>query len=741
MVDSGAEEFPPITADNMLESAQDEVVDLEAGNGAVIDIFETSMDVTADDISSDDGFGGPPRQVRELACAVLDLLAGYGFAGQKLALQEGQESELLTQALQELGTTVDFHTRGLILPFLYTAVERAVRELPMSKRAKGNSAPILWQRAWDTQYEAENKTVQDGTASVGDTVPARGVKGIKRVDPQQDPEAYQVRLRQDEEKFDSLRRQLVDFLTEAAAPIISQLELSSNPRRASMGIIGKTRLNTASKYLRLWRCFRDWLQIEKGYAWPRTVADLVDYLFVLRDKPCSPTVPQTWYQTLCWIFRKGGYEGEAFLPSKSLLKQNLDKLILDLGQNQQPTLQAARYPIAVLAALEIYVSDKDRLPFKRLIAASMLFRSWGTLRLDDLQHMRRNTLRLLGDLLITELSCTKTTGPGKRVRQLPVAVAVDAQILPMHWIVEFLDLLQTHLPLDRDYLLDAPTRDFKGSSGQRLTHSQATAISKQVISELRVPVLKLQNWELGLEKLVPSELEDLFSQHSGRAVLPSMAVYIEGDKSKRDCLGRWKPSASDDYMRTYRTVVASIQIKTAKAIQAGNADVIKEFDIVDRAARHLRERKGLEECEVGRICRDWKKKLSDFTIYLRDRWVENSASESAPLQLLANASSATVKSLSSGPCDASKPRERVVRKERFLITYSRNRKISRLHSTERGCYWAGIEVRDFWLGDVVDETLYNRRCKFCWPTLLRKEVESVEEEGSGSSDSSGEEDD
>ena len=59
MVDSGAEEFPPITADNMLESAQDEVVDLEAGNGAVIDIFETSMDVTADDISSDDGFGGP----------------------------------------------------------------------------------------------------------------------------------------------------------------------------------------------------------------------------------------------------------------------------------------------------------------------------------------------------------------------------------------------------------------------------------------------------------------------------------------------------------------------------------------------------------------------------------------------------------------------------------------------------------------------------------------------------------
>jgi hypothetical protein len=727
-----------VDPETLFEQTMEEVVEV-GDESSIIDIFEACIDFRAEDLSEDDGFGGPPRQIQELAGKVLDLLTGYGFVGQKLALQEGQESELLTQSLQELGITVDFQTRGLLLPFLYRATARAVNDLPLSKRSRGSSAPIGWQRAWDAEHEVMQRVEPSGEAQAVSDIPVRGIKGVRKLDPKSDPEAYQVRLKLDEEKFDKLRTCLVEYLTEASAPILAQIELSSEPRRASLGIIGKTRLNTAAKYLRLWSSYREWLQIEKGYAWPRTIADLVDFLFVLQDKPCSPTVPQTWYQTLCWIFRKGGFEGEAYLPSKALLRQNLDKLILDLGQNQQPTLQAARYPISVLAALEIYVADKGRLPFKRIIAASMLFRSWGTLRLDDLQHMRRNTLRLMGDLLITELSCTKTTGPGKRVRQLPVAVAIDAQILPMQWIVEFLDLLQTYLPLDRDFLLDAPTQDFKGSSGQRLSHAQASAISKLVISELRVPILKSQNWELGDEKLVPPELEDLFSQHSGRAVLPSMAVFIEQDKSKRDCLGRWKPSASDDYMRTYRTVVASIQIKTVKAIQSGNTDVIKEHDIVDRAARHLRERKGLEESEVGKICRDWQKKLSDFTIYLRDRWTENSASESAPLQLLANASCAVVKPLSSNPSDNSKSRVKVVRQERYLITYSSNRRISRLHSTEKGCYWAGIAVRDFWLGDVVDETLYNRRCKFCWPTLLRKEF--VEEEVSESSDSSGDEDD
>ena len=722
------------------ETPPAEILDIDAEGS--IDLFDGSgYDSFAVEATTEEDERERPRQVQALATSVLGVLAKFGFTGQRLALQEGEESELLTQALQELELVIDVQTRALILPYLYEAVERAVRELPLSKRAKGDSAPLGWQRAWDAVAANEAKVHSEEEAVRVLTAPARGTKGIQKFDQQIDPEAHQVRLRQDAEKFRLMQAQLVDFLIEAQAPILAQLELSCDPRRALLGVIGKTRMNTAAKYLRHWVLYRDWLQVEKGYPWPRSVSDLIDYLFVLRDKPCYPTIPQTWYQATCWIFHKGGFEGEAFLPGKSLLTENLNKLILDLGQNQQPTLQAARYPIGVLAALEIYVADKERLPFKRLIAASMLFRAWGTLRLDDLQHMRRNTLRLVGDLLTTELSCTKTTGPGKRVRQLPVAVSSDAQILPMQWVAVFLELLQEHLPSDKDFLLENPTRDFKGTTGSRLTHAQATAISKQIVAELMVPVLTAGGWVFGTEKLVPLELEGLFSQHSGRAVLPSMAIHIENDKSKRDCLGRWKPSASDDYMRTYRTVVAAIQVRTAKAIQTGHPEIIKEHDIVDRAARYLREGKGLAEGETAKICKAWQGTLSGFSLYLKDRWVENTAAESASLSLLAAASSARVKSFDPCPIEKGVQRVKVSRKERFLITYSRNRRISRLHSTEKGCYWAGIEVRDFWIGDVVDETLYNRRCKFCWPSLLGKiKLQDHEEDSSSSSDSCGEED-
>ena len=139
------------------------------------------------------------------------------------------------------------------------------------------------------------------------------------------------------------------------------------------------------------------------------------------------------------------------------------------------------------------------------------------------------------------------------------------------------------------------------------------------MTELRVPRCKEGSWEETNERLIPELLTDLFGEHSGRAVLPSMSIHIEDDKSKRDCLGRWKPSASDDYTRTYRVVVTAIQARVAQAVRTGNKEVPKEHDIIDRVSRHLRERKKQTEDEVGRICKDWEKKLE---IVLRDDWTK-----------------------------------------------------------------------------------------------------------------------
>ena len=511
-----------------------------------IDLLDDEYYLMDGDLSEEEGFcDGPSKQVLSLWNAMQVMLEKHGLTGPKLALQSGQESELLTQLLRELDAKVDYKIRGQILTHLYAWVERAVNELPLSKRMRGDSAPVIWQRAWDAEQcspSAGDALLPANTVEV----PVRGVRPRLVGKDDGSEEAFQVRQREDEQKLLTVQEELAELLLESRSPILDQLKQSSDPRRALLGIIGKTRLNTALKYLRHIRAFREWLLMERGYPWAKNVSDLVDYLFVLRDQPCRPTVPQTWFQALCWIYRKGGFEGELYLPGKSLVTENLGKLIADLGKSQAPTLQAARYPIGVLASLELMVTDAKEPPQKRIMAGSMLLRAWGTLRLDDLQHIRRGTLRVVGGVATTELCCTKTTGPGKRVRQLPVAISLEAELLSLGWLADFLSLLQDHLPKDRDYLLDMPTKDLQGTTDQRMTHPQATALSKKVLRDLRVPMLKAGKWVASDSRMVPHELEDLFSQHSGRAVLPSMSIHVEDDKSKRDCLGRWKPSASDD---------------------------------------------------------------------------------------------------------------------------------------------------------------------------------------------------
>jgi hypothetical protein len=256
-----------------------------------------------------------------------------------------------------------------------------------------------------------------------------------------------------------------------------------------------------------------------------------------------------------------------------------------------------------------------------------------------------------------------------------------------------------------------------------------------IMSELRVPKLGEGGWTESEIRAVPEEFVDLFGEHSGRAVLPSMCIYVENDKSKRDCLGRWKPSASDDYVRTYRSVVTAIQVRVAKAVQQGHKEMCQEHDILDRAARHLRERKNYSDAETMRSCEDWGKALENFVEYLQSKFLWNMAAESQPVSLLVRADSIQVQSIADKA--TGRPRSKVAREGHFLITYSKNRKVARLHRTGKGCYWAGVEVKDCKVTDEITADMYNRRCKFCWPELLprTKTPNSEDEETESSSES------
>ena len=688
---------------------------------AILDLFpDASEDGGMDsDAGSGDEDGFVPQRHTKLAEGVLATLKKAGIWGPKLVLQEDDLPGLLTQVLSEMGVAADYSARGYVLAEMDKIINQALGREPLAKRARQACFNPLLARTKDLIEAAQ---IEDGLKKMSLNQPAVVIPTKGRRMRKQGlglVKSDEERRSEEEEELRRLQVTLVSWLLEAEAPCTLQARLTHDPVRALMGAFGKTRLNTAKKYMRYWSEFRDWLIAVHAVTWPRNVGQLLDYLFTLQEEPCRPTVPGTWIQAVHWMFKRGDFSDGDDLSRDSLLKLNLEKVQTELVH--QPLRQAARLPILVLAGLEAYLNNKERPLYKRLQAGCLLFRTWGTLRFDDQQRIRRKALRMMGGLAVTELLATKTTGPGKRVRQLPVAVSEEAFLLEPGWLPTFMELITFHLNADKDYLMEAPSKDFASGTGRRLRHSQSAALTRSLMTELTIPVHKDGKWKESQELAVPKELVDLFSEHSPRCVLPSIAILIETDEAKRNCLGRWKPSGAEDYVRTYRTVVSSIQVRSAMAMRQGTSEVCKEWDVLDRAKRHLKERRNLNEACAQVIVDSWQKELSNFTVSLSK--VQNSSTfvESFPVPAASTAESVLVASISDSGVIR---RAKIRRTLRYLVTYSRGGSLARLHRTDANCYWAGVEVKDCQAFDEVDPSMYSHRCKFCWPQLGNQEGES-----------------
>ena len=145
-----------------------------------------------------------------------------------------------------------------------------------------------------------------------------------------------------------------------------------------------------------------------------------------------------------------------------------------------------------------------------------------------------------------------------------MAIADGVGITGVPWMDAGFELLQETGPLDRDNPLSVGT----AGCGRRLaTYAEAAAMSRLVMTDLDVPVFTDGVWRGGLEKLFSSELINFWQEHGPRSVLPSLATGIEAPKEVQDSLGRWSPSWSDGYVRTYRSAVCKIQFKITKTVR------------------------------------------------------------------------------------------------------------------------------------------------------------------------------
>ncbi|CAE7334230.1 unnamed protein product [Symbiodinium pilosum] len=184
-------------------------------------------------------------------------------------------------------------------------------------------------------------------------------------------------------------------------------------------------------------------------------------------------------------------------------------------------------------------------------------------------------LRLEEGRLFTILRRTKTSGPNRRIKGLPVCVSEVAFYEDARWISVGFNLLKENASYKRDYLLPRLTMDRKMAS-----YADAVVATAAVLARIGIPTAVQGYW----------------TEHSERSILPTALAILGVTDSEKDILGRWKPEGSDTYVRSHGGRVARLQSRYAAAAREdSHYSVLDEREIAANLLDWLQDRRKLGE--------------------------------------------------------------------------------------------------------------------------------------------------
>jgi len=371
----------------------------------------------------------------------------------------------------------------------------------------------------------------------------------------------------------------------AGTPAARQAQAAEDPEAAVKGLVGRSRPDTLRKRVRTWEKFSRWLVWTRGRAWPESAKDLVDYLHTKTSGGCGVSFPRVFLASVGWMETRAGIPADRCLGGDALLTACVERAEVNLGANRGPALQAPRLPLVVVAALENLVVSQTVPEGIRVVAWTRLVKTYGTLRADDLKRLRPQDVSLRAAGLTGTLTQTKTSGAGRKVRSLPLFVPRVAFLIQPDWLEAGWDLWKVVGPPGRDYFLPRLGADLAHFEDTPASTHDMTVLNRAVLTYLAAPVRGASGrWGEGARPLVAEAMVDGWSGHSERATLPSLLAAMGVPKSERDPLGRWSPTGSDDYVRTYRAIVRELTARIRRAIEAGVIqEAAEEEEAIDDA--------------------------------------------------------------------------------------------------------------------------------------------------------------
>ena len=178
---------------------------------------------------------------------------------------------------------------------------------------------------------------------------------------------------------------------------------------------------------------------------------------------------------------------------------------------------------------------------------------------------------------------------------------------------------------------------------------------------------------------MPDELVSFWTEHSERATLPTGLAMLAVAKPDRDLVGRWKPDASDSYVRSYNGLVAKQQQKFAVALRkVDRSKILDEIDIVESADSWMKARKTeIPPAERNRLVEALRSSLEEFHAIEEALVDEDLIGDDTRLIDLMKPRSENADGL-----------KRTSERDQGYIVVHNSGKCKRLHKIEGGCWMA-----------------------------------------------------
>ena len=396
-----------------------------------------------------------------------------------------------------------------------------------------------------------------------------------------------AQLRQTAEETERLRwiEELRKIMVEANLPAVEAEEWHGVPTLR----IGKgRRASTLRKHVKTWLQVREWLMASFSIPWPKVPGHVALYLEARAAEPCGRSIPASVYKTFMFMEFAGEVGKEDQLHGDLSLKNALEEINLRLETTElKDRKQAMLIPAKMVEAWEEIIMDEASPRFVRGYAWYKLVKLWGAMRYSDTTGVRMQSAEMDRVCWSADLSRTKTTGPGKKVRIVKVFVSKHAYLRHHDWLATgwkiWKDMAWEANLENRDFMLTIPRNDLGGMERKMASYAAASAMTQAMSNHLTAVDGD------GFDPLLEPGVASCWTEHSERVTVRTWArsAGIDEDVCKR--MGRWTPTIDQSYDRSVRVQILQAQIKIAKFVSdnIGGQDPFDEDKVLERVAEKM----------------------------------------------------------------------------------------------------------------------------------------------------------